>query len=525
MSNASKEAVVVDGSSLTLEDVVRVARFFYRATIPNEVLERVQRTRQLLETQIVEKGMRCYGVTTGVGPLSRVSVSVEDAEQLQKNLVRSHACATGAPLPTEVVRAAILLRANALASAHSGVRPLLLKQLIALLNHRIHPIVPSKGSVGASGDLALLAHIALAVIGDPEGRAEVEGRVLSADQALRSAGLHLLTLSYKEGLALINGLSVSTAILSLATYDAEQLVRVADLALAMSLEAVGGFLEAFDDAYLAVHSTYPLSNGHRRCADNVRRLVEGSQLLHSPQIRRAHDPYSIRCAPQIHGSVREGVAFTRQIVEHELNAVDDSPLIFEDPPHCRSGGNFHGQSLALAADVLTTALTVLGNVSERRITVLLSPNLNEVLPPFLVHPESSAGLRSGLMLAQYVAAQLAAENRSLSHPACVESIPTSANFEDLVSMSLTAAQKARQVLENVQRVLAIELLCAYQALTIRGIERAGRGTKAACQFLQAEGFSRIEEDRSLHPLIERLTALVRSGKLLQAVEAVVGPLA
>ena len=526
MSSDGLSAVVIDGESLSIELVVDVARNFRRVVVADEALERVRAGRAILEEKVVGARVRCYGVTTGFGPLGRVFIGPEDARRLQENLVLSHSCAVGDPLPADVVRAIMLVRANTLARGRSGVRPELVMKLVELLNKRVHPLIPSRGSVGASGDLALLAHLALVVMGRPEGRAEVGGEVLSGDEALKKAGVSPLDppIDYKEGLALTNGTSAMTAVAALCAHDAERLVKVADVCLAMTLEAIGGFDEPFDAEYLGQRRAFPLSDGQEACAENVRKMVEGSGLLHHPEVERAHDPYSVRCAPQVHGAVREGLAFARKIIEAELNSTDDNPLFFEEEPFCRSGGNFHGQPVALAADVLGIAMTTLGNISERRIALLVTRGLNELLPGFLVHPDAREGLNSGFMIPQYVAASLASENKVLAHPASVDTVPTAANFEDFVSMGMTAALKARDIIRNVELILAIELLCAFQALSLRGPDKAGRGTKAAHEFLLASGIREVREDKPLHGYIEKTAELIRTGSLLEAVERAVGAL-
>jgi len=516
--------LVLDGSSLTISSLVEVARELRPVEIAEEALRRVEASRAVLE-EVVSGRVRCYGITTGLGELSKVLVSPEEALKLQENIVLSHACAVGEPLPTEAVRAIMLLRANTLARGRSGVRRELVEKLIELLNKGVHPIIPSRGSVGASGDLAPLAHLALVITGRPEGRAEYGGRVMKADEALREAGIEPLKLDHKEGLALINGTSATTALLALSIHDAEVLVKTADVCLAMTLEAVGGFLEAFDKRYLSERPSFPLSNGHLACAGNVARLTRGSRLLRADGLKRPHDPYSVRCAPQVHGAVREGLEFAKRITEAELNSTDDNPLFFEEEPYCVSGGNFHGQPLALAADVLALSMTTLGNASERRTALLTTRSLNELLPSFLVHPRARAGLNSGFMIVQYVAASLASENKALSHPASVDSIPTSGNFEDLVSMSMTAALKAREVVDNVAYILAVEFVCACQALAIRGPGEAGEGTRAAYELALGAGIEPVVEDRVLHEHIERAAELVRTGEVLRAVEEAVGRLA
>ncbi len=514
-----KDAVILDGESLTLEDLVAVARHGARVAVPEHVRERVQKSREVLE-DIVRAGSRCYGVTTGFGPLGRVLIRPEEGRELQENLLRSHAVGVGPPLPTEVVRAAMLLRANTLAKGRSGVRPELLDRLVELLNARAHPVVPSLGSVGASGDLAPLAHMALALVGRPEGLLEMGGEVLRADEGLARLGLRPLELNLKEGLALVNGTSISTALTALAAHDALVLAKTADVALSMCLEAVGGYLAPFDEEYLALR---PFA-GQMACAKNVRELVRGSELVEHPGLRRAQDPYCIRCAPQVHGAAREAIAFARSLVQVELNSADDNPLIFEEEPRCRAGGNFHAQPIALAADVLATGLCTLGNISERRANYLLSGRC-ELLPEALVPPSVKAGLHSGLMIVQYTAAALVAELRQLASPASVQNVPTGADFEDVVSMSLAAALKARRCVELLARVLAAELVCAFQALSLREPERAGEGTRAAYEFLRAHGLRPVEADRPLGRDVERVAQLVLKAELLEAVEEAVGELA
>ena len=363
-----------------------------------------------------------------------------------------------------------------------------------------------------------LAHLALAVIGDPGATVEFQGRILRADRVLKELGLGRLKLGYKEGLALVNGTSFSTAITALAIHDSLILVKTADIALAMALEAVGGRRAPFDPDYLSLRPF----GGQMACAENVRRLVRGSQLLEHPGPRRAQDPYCLRCAPQVHGAIREALAFAKSLIEVELNSADDNPLIFPEEPRCRTGGNFHAQPVALASDVLAIGLCTLGNISERRVNFLLKGRENELLPDFLIPPEGRPGLQSGLMLVQYTAAALAAENRALCCPASVQNIPTGADFEDVVSMSMAAALKARQVLENTTRILAIELLCAFQALYLRGPELAGEGTRAAYEFLSSKGLRPLEEDRPLSQDIELVYGLVLKGELLSAVEEAMG---
>jgi histidine ammonia-lyase len=408
----------------------------------------------------------------------------------------------------------LLLRANSLASGHSGVRPEVIDLLLALLEGRLHPVIPAKGSLGASGDLAPLAHLALVLIG--EGEVQTEGRRISGAQALAEAGLHPLTLEAKEGLALINGTQLITALGALAVLGAGRISRAADVAAALTAESLRGTDACFADHFAAVRP-HP---GHRRAAANLRQLVAGSRLIARPGEVRVQDPYVLRCAPQVHGASKDVLAHVRQVLEVEINAVTDNPLVFPEQDLVLSGGNFHGQPLALALDYLAMALAEWSSIAERRVERLVNPQLSGGLPAFLVE---EGGLNSGFMLAHYTAAALVSENKVLCHPASVDSIPTSANQEDHVSMGAFAARKVNEVLANAERVIAIELLCGAQALEFRGVEHAGPASRAAHAAIR-QVVARREADRLLSPDIEAVADLVRSGCLLDAVESVTGRL-
>jgi histidine ammonia-lyase len=408
----------------------------------------------------------------------------------------------------------MLIRANTLVKGYSGICLDTLQTLIDMLNQGLHPIIPEKGSVGASGDLAPLSHLALPLIG--EGEALYQGQRLPGDEAMRQAGLAPVTLAAKEGLALNNGTSFSAAVASLALANAENLVRHAEIALAMSLEAVQAVSRAYDPRLHAARN----HRGQQVSAANVCRLISGSELIDATP--RVQDAYSLRCAPQVLGAVRDTLTFVRTTVHHEINAATDNPLIFLDEPgpnKAFSGGNFHGEPLALAADFLGIAVAEMGNIAERRTFRLLDGTLNNDLPPMLAH---DSGLQSGLMLTQYTAAALASDNKTLAHPDSVDSIPTGANQEDHVSMSANAARHAREIVWNTERIVAIEMLCAAQALDLRtrGSRRQpGRGTKAAHQALRDGGIAPLVEDRSLAPDIERTAELIHAGKIAEAVDA------
>lgn len=517
---SAAEKVILDGQNLTLEQVVRVAREGVAAEIAPEALARVEESRRLVEA-FLRGGKAVYGVTTGFGKFSDVMISPEETEYLQRNLIVSHACGVGEPLDPEIVRAVMLLRANALCKGFSGIRRDTLETLVAMLNRGVHPIIPEKGSLGASGDLAPLAHMVLVLIG--EGEAWYEGERLPGGEAMRRSGIPPVTLQAKEGLALINGTQVMTAIGALAAADALSLARSADVVAALTAQAVRGIPKAFDPRVNAVRP-HP---GQAQSARNLLRLLAGSRLVTAPGELRVQDPYTIRCIPQVHGASRGVIDHVREVLERELNSATDNPLLFPesgeagspDSGEVISGGNFHGQPVALALDYLGMALAELANIAERRVERLVNPQLSG-LPAFLTR---YGGLHSGFMIAQYTAAALVSENKILASPASVDSIPSSANQEDHVSMGTISARKARAILENARNVLAIELLCASQAAEFLGPDGLGSGTTAAYRLLRRE-VPPLDEDRVLAPDIARAASLIASGDLLAAVRAEIGEL-
>jgi histidine ammonia-lyase len=443
-----------------------------------------------------------YGVNTGVGLLADVRIAASDLDQLQRNVVRSHCAGVGEPLPRAVVRAMMLIRANVLAKGYSGIRPLVAERLCDLLNHGVTPRVPSQGSVGASGDLAPLAHMAAVLIG--EGDAEYEGAVYPGAEALRRAGLEPLTLRAKEGISLINGTQAMLSIGCLELAAAETLADSADLICAMTLDALRGTPRAFDPR---LHAARP-HPGQIESAARLRRLLEGSEIRQSHlTCRRVQDAYSLRCAPQVHGAVRETLAEARRSFAIELNGATDNPLVLDD--EIVSGGNFHGELLAFQLDYLAVALTALSGISERRIDRLVNPALNEELPPFLA---GHAGLESGLMMAQVTAAALVAENRVLSHPASSGSITTSGNKEDFVSMGMTSALKCQNIVRNTRAVLAIEALSAARALDLLRPLRSSAPIEQAHERIRAVSAA-FAGDRALHTDIAALAALIGDGAL------------
>jgi histidine ammonia-lyase len=503
--------VVEVGASLTIADVVAVATRAARVAVAPAARAAVAASRALVD-RLVSAGTPVYGITTGVGRFASVSISPADAATLQMNIVRSHAAGVGPSLPPEVVRAMMLLRAHGLALGCSGVRVEVVDLLVECLNRGIHPVVPEQGSVGASGDLAPLAHLALGLIG--EGEVDVEGRRQPAAAALSAAGLSALRLEAKEGVALVNGTQLMTGIGALAVHRAARCCRAADVAGAMSLEALRGRSAAFHPR-LHRARRHP---GQQAAAANVRRATEGSGLLDSAP-DRVQDAYSLRCLPQVHGAVRGVVGSAADVIEVEINAATDNPLVFPDDDLVLSGGNFHGQPVALALDCLAVAMAGLGTMIERRIERLLNPALSG-LPAFL---SRDGGLHTGLMLAQYTAAALASENKVLAHPASVDSIPTSANQEDHVSMGATASRKAARVVQHVEQLVAIEALCAAQALEFHAGARMGRGTAAAYRAVR-EVIAPLTDDRALAPDLAAAASLIRDGRLLHAVESEIGTL-
>jgi len=506
--------LTIDGESLKLADVVAVARGGVRVALAPSALPRIVRGREYVERLLAEDAV-VYGVTTGFGKFSDVRVPASDVLALQRNLVLSHCCGVGEPLGPEETRAMMLLRANVLAKGYSGARPIVLETLLAALNAGVLPLIPRKGSVGASGDLAPLAHLTAVLIG--EGEAVYDGRRMPGGQALRAAGIEPLVLQAKEGLALINGTQMMTAVGVLSLWEAEHLSKAADIAAAQAVEALRGTRTP----YLAITHAVRPHTGQVATARNLLRLLEESEIMVSHEgCGKVQDAYSLRCAPQVHGAVKDAVAFVRRVLEVEVNSATDNPLVFPEEERIISGGNFHGQPVAQAMDFLAVALTELANISERRVECMMDPSTSDHLPAFLT---AHGGLHSGLMMVQVTAAALVSECKTLAHPACVDSIPTSANKEDFVSMGSFAALKAREVVANVSRVIGIELLCGAQGLEFRESLRPGRGVAAAHGVIR-ERVAALAEDRPQAPDIEALAETIRSGLLIRRVEEVVGEL-
>jgi histidine ammonia-lyase len=498
---------------------LQVARENAQTVITQKAIARTRNGRKALERLLLEKGV-IYGVNTGFGALSNFKISAEDLQQLQTNLIRSHSASIGQPHTSEVVRAMMLLRANTLLKGNSGIRPEVVSTIVKLLNKRVHPYIPEKGSVGASGDLSPLSHMALVLLG--EGTAESRGQWIPGRKALEVSGSVPLKLEAKEGLALNNGTQQMVAMGCLCLQDAYQLLATSEAALALSLEALKGWIDAFDER---IHKLRP-HPGQRIVAEQVRRLLSGSKMVraideNNPSDGRPQDPYSFRCAPQVMGASRDGLDFIKQILEVEMNSATDNPLIFPEDGVCISGGNFHGQPVAMGLDIMALAISYLANISERRISALLDPSLNNGLPPFLVGGRSKPGLSSGLMAVQYTATSLVAESKLLTHPASSDSIPTSSNFEDFVSMGPGAAHKAKAILENSQYVASIELLVAAQGVDLRGAKGLGVGTRRIYQAIRRK-VRPLSEDRSSHDDIEKIRMVVRDGEIAKIVSEVNG---
>ena len=504
--------IVLDGRSLTLEQVAQAAAGGARIEIAQAARERVRAARKLVD-RIAESGVPTYGINTGFGTLAEVSIARPDLQRLQRNLILSHAAGVGSPLPPEATRALMILRANVLAGGYSGIRESTLDLLVSLIERDVLPVIPEKGSVGASGDLAPLAHLALVLIG--EGEAVFKGARFPGREALSRAGLAPVVLEAKEGLALVNGTQAMQAVGALALLDAELVLRIATVACAMTVESLMGSHKPF---LAAIHRIRG-QRGQMEIARQMRALLAGSEIERShqgPDCEKVQDPYSLRCSPQVHGAAADGMRFVRETLAIEANAATDNPLVFAEghgeaelqSEVIVSGGNFHGQPISQALDLLAISCAQLQAISERRVEQLVNPSLSG-LPPFLA---KNSGLNSGFMIAQVTAAALCAESKVLAHPACVDTIPSSAGREDHVAMGMTAALKARTVVENAKSGLAIELLVAAQALDLRLPLAPGAGVRAAHQVIRGK-VPHMSEDRELH----RDIAAVR--ELLPDIEA------
>ncbi len=502
------QTILIDGNSLSLEQVGQIAVKRTPIALTDECVAKVQACRAYVD-EVIERGDVVYGLTTGFGKFSTVTIPADHIAELQLNLIRSHATSVGPAYGTAQVRAIMLLRINVLAKGNSGIRLQTLQTLVEMLNRGVHPVIPMRGSVGASGDLSPLSHLALPLIG--EGEAEYEKEVLCGAEAMLRAGLEPVTLAAKEGLALNNGTQVMAALGVLCLLEAERLCQYADLTAAASIDALEGTPRAFDPL---VHELRP-HPGQKASAANLRKILDGSELRESHKnCGNVQDAYSLRCTPQVHGAVRDSLAYARGVLEIEVNSATDNPLIFPDEGKVISGGNFHGEPLALALDAMAIAVSELASISERRVEQMLNPALNRGLNPFLA---KRPGIDSGFMIVQLTAASLVSENKVLAHPASVDSIPTSANQEDHVSMGSVAANKLVQVVENVRTVLAIELMIACQAQDLRGIPSSPGLERVKALFRQS--VPRLEEDRVGYPDLHSAVAVLASGEILREISA------
>lgn len=502
----------LSGSDLCGHEVVKAIRHGLPIALDIMQLEKVRKARELVE-QLLLEGKPVYGINTGFGKLAETSISSDRVAELQRNLVLSHSCGVGPPLSEEIVKAMMVLRANALMKGHSGIRPEVIKLLIELVNQNVTPLIPSQGSVGASGDLVPLAHMSAVLIG--EGQAFYKGQLYSGIEALERAGLAPVDLEAKEGLALINGTQAMTAQGVFALYDGDFLLKTADCASALTMEALGGIPASLDQR---VHALRP-HPGQMVAASNLRRILAGSKLVYGEQQERIQDAYSLRCIPQVHGASKEAYRYVEQVINVEINSVTDNPILFPEDEDVVSAGNFHGQPIALALDFLAIALAEIGNISERRVERMVNPQLSG-LPPFL---SEASGLNSGYMIVQYTAAALVSENKVLAHPASVDSIPTSANQEDHVSMGSISARKVLSILANVQSVIAIEILCGCQALEFKERKNLSPATKGIYELVR-QHVPPLKKDRFLEPEIRTVRDLIASGTVLNTVENIIGSL-
>ena len=508
-------SVLIDGESLALQDIVKVAREFCQVGLTEAGISKIKKSSEYVAALVKDEKV-VYGITTGFGQFSEVSISKNETESLQKNLIVSHACGIGKHLPIETVRAIMLLRANALAKGFSGIRLETLLGLMEMLNKGVHPAIPEKGSLGSSGDLAPLSHMVLPLLG--LGEAYYDGEILPGAEAMKRAKIGTVCLTSKEGLALINGTQVMTGIGALTLYDTLDLLKLCDISAALTVEALNGVTDAFMPE---LHAIRP-HKGQIDTAANLLKLLQGSQRISRQGEIRVQDAYSLRCIPQVHGASKDAVHFVRGKVEIEINSVTDNPIIFADLDMAVSGGNFHGQPMAIAFDLLGIALAELADISERRIERLVNPYLSG-LPAFLTE---HGGLNSGFMIAQYAAAALVSENKILAHPASVDSIPSSANQEDHVSMGTIASRKAREIYFNASRVMAIELLAAAQAIDLNlkyKDKRLGKGTQAAYDEIRKVA-GKLDEDREMYTDISKIAELIDLKIVIEAVEKEVGPL-
>lgn len=507
--------LVIGERKLTLEDLINVTRKGYTVELSDEAYAKIAKARALVDRYVEEKRVS-YGITTGFGKFSDTVVSKEETGQLQKNLIMSHSCGVGNPLSIDMARGIMLLRVVNLSKGYSGARKITVDTLVEMLNKGVTPYIPEKGSLGASGDLAPLAHMVLVMLG--MGKAYYNGELMEGVKAMEMAGVEVLPeLSSKEGLALINGTQVMTSVGAHVAYDAINLMKHLDLAGSLTMEALNGITCAYDPRIHEVRG----HAGQIRTAANFREILKGSKNTTKQGELRVQDPYTLRCIPQIHGASKDTLEYVREKIETEMDAVTDNPIIFCDTDDVISGGNFHGQPMALPFDFLGIAISEMANVAERRLERLVNPSLNCGLPAFLVE---KGGVNSGFMIVQYAAAALVSENKVLAHPASVDSIPSSANQEDHVSMGTIAARKAGEILGNARKVISMEILSACQGIDLRKAESGlGAGTKEAYKLVR-ERVAYYDTDRVMHIDIDAVEELIKENKIVETVEKEIGEL-
>jgi len=500
--------IQLNGRGLTLDIFIKIVRYKEKIVISQDRKEAVKKANDMVN-RIVNNNQPVYGINTGFGKLSQVAIDPKETSKLQEHLLISHACGVGKPFSEEIVRGMMLLRINALIRGHSGIRLEVIQTLVYMLNNDVIPVVFEQGSLGASGDLAPLSHMSLPIIG--LGECFYKGKRMPSKQAFKAAGISWMEhLNAKEGLALINGTQAMTSIAALNVYDALLLSEISDLSLSLSLEALRGIIDAYDDDAHATRGHY----GQRESATRVRQLLDGSKLITKQGELRIQDAYSLRCAPQVHGATLDALIHIKHIIEIEMNAVTDNPILFPDDDKAISAGNFHGQPIALSMDYLAIAIAELANISERRIERLVNPQLSEGLPPFLVQ---KPGINSGFMIVQYSAASLVSENKAFAHPASVDSIPSSGNQEDHVSMGTIGARKARMILQNTQKVIAMEIFTACQALDLRGKSDMSPITKKVHDTVR-QYIPFLSQDELMYLYIHKMEELVQNGTLYNAMK-------
>lgn len=504
--------VILDGENLKIEDVIAVCRDNVPVVVPKENIKKIEDNWNAI-AQMLEEGQIMYGLNTGIGGFGNVIISKEKAGELSTRMLRAHASGCGNPVEPELAKAALLLRCNVLAKGYSGVRPVLFKTMIEMLNKNVIPVFYEKGSVGTSGDLAPLSQMGLVIIG--EGKAYWQGKILPGKEAMKKAGIKPIPLAYREGLAIMNGSQFMTAIAAFNIYEAERLIKQAEIAGSMAIDILNCVQKAYDARY---HAVRPFK-GQNESAENIRRLLEGSEILRQPK-KNVQNAYSLRSVPQVCGACRDALDYIREITEIEMNSVADNPIFFTKEKLCLTGANFHGCPIGYTQDLLGIVITDLGNICERQTNNLMDPACSKDLPAFLV---KSAGLDSGLMIAQYTQAALVSENKILASPASVDSIPVSGNQEDHVSFGTIAARKAREIIRNTETVVAIEILATCQAYEFRKPLKASRAFRAVYDLVRLVS-PKITKDRAFYEDIEKVVPLVRNYKVLETVEKAVGKL-